>query len=786
MKEIHLVCNAHLDPAWLWRWQEGLVAMLSTFRTAADFCEEYDGFVFNHNEALLYEWVEEHEPLLFERIKKLVKEKKWIIMGGWYVQPDCVMPSGESFISQIELGNEYFMEKFGVKPGVAINFDPFGHTRGLVQILKKMGYGGYLFMRPDDIKGDFIWEGFDGSRITGHGMYKFYSTEKGQATEKVKECAEKGIGLCLWGIGNHGGGPSRIDLEKINEFMNDTDVSIVHSSADEYFKTIDTDNLPVVARSLVPIHVGCYTTMNRIKRGNRRLENKLAMTEKILNYVKIAYGEKFETDELKKAKKALAYCQFHDILPGTAIKEVEDESLRTLGYAEEIADRLFTKAFVKMCDGQKKSKGHTEIPIMVFNPHPYEIEGAFEVEFLLESQNRNFETTTECKVYDEKGNLLTTQVEKASSTLNLDWVKKVSFYGKAAPSSVTRFNCLLETVPLKDAGKDPQSDFITVENDRMTFSINRKTGAIALYKVDGKVYIENSGIIDVYRDVEDPWGLDLKEICDYEGSYTLMSDEDANDFAGYPEASFPAVRITEDGDVRMKIQAAFSYKRSVAIVEYVVYKKLAYVDVNIRLQSADPLRMIRYRLETKLSGTPMGDTAFGHQELFSNGWEDVYHKWCGIEGENSAFYIINDGTYGGYFDESTINISLLRTPIYAAHPIDDRPVAPRDRFLEHIDIGERFMSFRLTTDRNVHRQAQIFNEAPFAMSVFPSGNGERAESVIEIDNRDVLLSSVKADDDKYKLTLYNASDNENDAVIKIKEKEIKEHFTKHELKFIEL
>ena len=80
----------------------------------------------------------------------------------------------------------------------------------------------------------------------------------------------------------------------------------------------------------------------------------------------------------------------------------------------------------------------------------------------------------------------------------------------------------------------------------------------------------------------------------------------------------------------------------------------------------------------------------------------------------------------------------------------------------------------------------LFNEAPFAMSVFPSGNGERAESVIEIDNQDVLLSSVKADGDRYKLTLYNASDNENDAVIKVKGKEIKLHFTKHELKFVEI
>ena len=78
MEKLHLLCNAHLDPVWLWRWNEGLAEAISTFRVAADFCEQYDGFVFNHNEALLYEWVEEHEPQLFKRIQKLVKEKKWV------------------------------------------------------------------------------------------------------------------------------------------------------------------------------------------------------------------------------------------------------------------------------------------------------------------------------------------------------------------------------------------------------------------------------------------------------------------------------------------------------------------------------------------------------------------------------------------------------------------------------------------------------------------------------------------------------------------------------------
>ncbi|MBO5071182.1 MAG: alpha-mannosidase, partial [Roseburia sp.] len=181
MKELYLLCNAHLDPVWQWQREEGMAEAVSTFRVAAKFCEEYDGFVFNHNESILYEWVEEYEPALFEKIKKLVREGKWHIMGGWYLQPDCVMPSGESFIRQIETGNKYFMEKFGVKTTTAINVDPFGHTRGLVQILKKCGYDSYLFMRPNNFvpEHDFIWKGYDGSTVIGHNFMPGYGTSKG-------------------------------------------------------------------------------------------------------------------------------------------------------------------------------------------------------------------------------------------------------------------------------------------------------------------------------------------------------------------------------------------------------------------------------------------------------------------------------------------------------------------------------------------------------------------------------------------------------------------------------
>lgn len=792
MNKLHLLCNAHLDPVWLWRWNEGLAEAISTFRVAADFCEQYDGFVFNHNEALLYEWVEEHEPQLFARIQKLVKEGKWTIMGGWYLQPDCVMTSGESLLEQIRLGQEYFEEKFGVKPTAAINFDPFGHSRGLVQILKKTGYDGYIIMRPYKYAGDFLWEGFDGSQVLTHCISGGYNSLKGDALNKIRKLItsheSKDVDLCLWGIGNHGGGPSRVDLENINEFIKSSDMEILHSTAEDYIADVDQSTLPVIATSLGPTMVGCYTSMVRIKQANRRLENKLALTEKIMSYADITSDFVFDTDELKKAKKALAFCQFHDILPGSSIKSVEDDSLRTFHYGEEIADRLYNKAFFKLCEGQSKAK-EGEIPILVFNPHPYEIEGEFEVEFMLQNQNWTEDEQTLAVVYDQNGNKLPSQNEKPQATFNLDWIEKVSFIGKLAPSSVTRFDCKLTTVK-KDTipAVKYDADAITVTNDRMTASISRKTGLIEQYVVDGKSLIENSGKIEVYKDNEDPWGMRVYSFKEKIGEFELMSDEDANEFIGYPEEKISNVRVVEDGEVRTKVQAFFAYKRSVAVVEYTLPKNGTYIDVDILMYSNEPNKMIKYTLDTKLTGTPCGETAFGCDVLFGDEKESVFHKWCGIREEDNQVYVINKGIYGGSFTDSTIKLSLLRTPTYATHPIEQRQLAPHDRFINHIDMGERQFSFRITTEEHIEREAQAYNEAPQLLSFFPSGEGERKDSVIQIDHPEVMLSSFRKCRDGYELVLHNFSDSESDAKVWIPtlEKKLELHFGKYELKTVKI
>lgn len=325
MKQIFLICNAHLDPVWQWEWEEGLAETLSTFRIAADFCEEFDGFVFNHNESLLYQWIEEYEPELFTKIQNLVKRGCWHIMGGWYLQPDCNMPSGESLVRQIATGRKYFKEKFNRVPTTAINFDSFGHSRGLVQILKKAGYDSYIVGRPaafmfDPPAVDFNWIGYDGSEIATHLSDELYNSSLGKATEKIENYRnghqEANALLILWGIGNHGGGPSRIDLEQIaqlKEKLKKQNYLLIHSTPEEYFDALPIQELPKFEKSLNSVMIGCYTSQILIKQKHRVLENMLYSTEKMVCGAELQTGCKGNWDRIKEAEKALLFCEFQKI-----------------------------------------------------------------------------------------------------------------------------------------------------------------------------------------------------------------------------------------------------------------------------------------------------------------------------------------------------------------------------------------------------------------------------------------------------------------------------------------
>ena len=178
--EIKLIGNAHLDPIWLWRWQEGCAEVLQTFRSALDRLNEYRDFVFTCSSAAYYKWVEEIDPQMFEEIRAMVKKGRWVPVNGWWVQPDCNMPSGESFARQALYSQLYYYEKFGIICKTGYNVDSFGHNGMLPQILKKSGMDNYVFQRPGTHENDeipenlFWWDSPDGSRVMAYRIPEGY------------------------------------------------------------------------------------------------------------------------------------------------------------------------------------------------------------------------------------------------------------------------------------------------------------------------------------------------------------------------------------------------------------------------------------------------------------------------------------------------------------------------------------------------------------------------------------------------------------------------------------
>lgn len=792
--KVHLVCNAHLDPVWLWEWEEGVAAAVSTFRTAADLCEEYDGFIFNHNEAILYQWIEEYEPALFKRIQRLVKEGKWHIMGGWHLQPDCNMPSGESFVRQILIGKAYFKEKFGVEPTTAINFDPFGHNRGIAQILAKSGYDSYLFCRPDEPdchleSNQFVWVGFDGSEIIANRASAFYNAPLGKAQDKIKNnfkvFENNETNILLWGVGNHGGGPSRKDLNDIKALIEEiTDFEIMHSTPETFFAelTARKDSLPRHANDLNPWGVGCYTSQIRIKQGHRLLENEIYSMEKMASAAAFQGLMDYPAEEMKTALYDLCTCEFHDILPGSSIQPVEEMSLRFLYHGLETISRAKARAFFALASGQPAAKTD-EIPILVYNPHPFKVKTVVECEFQLADQNYGDQFTVNPVYAGDK--LLPCQNEKEASNLNVDWRKRVVFLADLEPGKMNRFDCKLKVLPERPKPElKPTGDSIVFKNGRIEVAINTRTGLMDIYRIDGVDYIGKNAFEPlVIKDNEDPWGMTTHSYREVIGRFKLMSEEDGTKFSGVTRCIIPSVRVIENGPVRTLVEAVFGYEHSAICQQYVLPKFGTEIEVRTRVHWNEKNRMLKLSIPTPEKDCRyLGQVAYGVQELPANGDETVAQKWVAVVTDNGEKVLtcINDGEYGSDCSEDGLRLTLLRSPAYSGHPIMDRVIVPQDRYLPRIDQGERLYTFWLNGGnveerlKKIDREALIKNEKPFVLSFFPSGAGKAPERFAELSDDVVQMPVAKLSEDK------------KDLIIRLFEPTGKERTTTLSLPFIDL
>ncbi len=806
-KKTYIICNAHVDPIWQWEWEEGAAEALSTFRIAADFCEQYEDYIFCHNEVLLYDWIEQYDPELFARIQKLVKLGKWHIMGGWHVQPDCNMPSGESFVRQILSGRKYFLEKFNKIPHVAINFDSFGHSRGLVQIMTKSGYKGYVHMRPQPQHltmpaNDYTWVGYDGSKIVGMRPHGWYSTPKGHAAEyinaTVAQCPDGDINMRLWGIGNHGGGPSKKDLDDLvvlKKELKEKDIDLIHSTPEQYLaEAIKHHDLPEVHHSLWCWAVGCYTSQVRVKQKHRAAENIYYLTEIMCSHAANEGLMEYPFKELSDAMYDIMTVEFHDVLPGSSIQPAEEMGIRMMDHAIEILTRLKAKAFFALAGGQTKAESD-KIPIFVYNPYPYEITEDITCEFNLWDQDRNLYFMKPV-VYDKDGNIVPSQCEKEYSTIPINWRKRVVFRATLAPMTLNRFDCGFETFDERPALKATEDKgYFILNRGGTTVKINTATGLVDEYIKDNKNYVESSAFgLEVFNDDFDPWGMNVTAFKEKLGEFKLLSPAEAKEFL-YLENEIPSVHIIEDGDVETIVEAVFGYKNSFAVVKYILGES-GDLRLDVRVNWGEKQRLLRLNIPTTLKDSIcVGEQPYGEEQLKDNFEENVSQKYIAVSDNDNCFVAINNGIYGSCFDSKSGNLkyTLLRSASYCAHPVDDRVVMPQDRYMPYIEQGERDFSFVFTVGKKdelkpcVARKAQHFNMKPMALSFYPTGIGKLPQSPVKLLNTDVItLNTLKKaeKDDGYVIRLFNPTESEQNCRLSFYHAEITLQFSAYEIKTV--
>ena len=784
MKELHLICNAHLDPVWQWDWNEGATAALATFYAACEIADEYD-YIFCHNEALLYEFVETYDPALFERIKGLVKAGKWHIMGGWYVQPDCNIPSGEGFIRQIESGLSYFKEKFGVIPTAAVNFDSFGHTQGLVQILSKCGYEGYICCRPMPefmtLPANYVeWKGFDGSTVKTARFddLTIYTNGLGDAVNAVKrkmkpwEKDGEEIAFALWGVGNHGGGASRKDLSELAVYMEEqkeAGVHVFHSTPEAFFAASKPS--AVWDEALQPCFVKCYTSISRLKRRYAELENKLLTTEKICAYADAEGVYEYNLAAFDDAQKRMAMVQFHDVLSGTCIIEGEKSSMQKLDYALELLDKEFTKAFMGLCRDYEKAVP-LKYPIFVYNPTPYAEEAIFTGDFFLLdgicSDTEGYEFTVKRDVRGGSAAAVPFQIIKESSCINMDRSKRLAIKDTLNPLSVTRYDVEVRRGKKNILDRTPQTEFDLPGETKAVF--DPVGGALASFSVNGYEFLNDGAFTPViYDDNPDPWGWYMSTV----GTNCRRAD-----------CTIP-LRVIERGDLLTTVESFYTTGKSDIRVAYTLYKDFNYVDVTVNVYWNDAGKGLKLELPLPEEGIFMGQTAFGTQ-TYTSDLEQCSQRFVGMFIGDKLLTVFKDGTYGCSYENDKLYLDLLNGSVYCAHPIGDRPIMDEERFQPYIDLGRHEFTFRLELcDLNdVERKAAAFTQKPYALNFYPHGTGERHETpAVNLSDKTVTLSCFrKTDPDTYMVRLYNGFDGDKTCTCTVFGKALDLSFGKYEVK----
>lgn len=358
--KVHTVAHAHIDMNWMWAYQETVNVTLDTFRTMLRLMEEYPQFTFSQSQASVYDICEKYDPEMFEAINKRVKEGRWEITASTWTEADKNLPSGESLSRHHLYTKQYMKEKFGLESEqLAIDFEPdtFGHSNFVPEILNSGEVKYYYHCRGKELQYAYRYKAPSGDEILCYqepfwynGMVDDYFYE---GIPMVAKKIGANIGLRVYGVGDHGGGPSRRDIERLLDMQKwPIAPTIVFSTYHAFFKELEQvrDSLPVVDTERNFIFTGCYSSQSQIKAGNRICEDKLCAGEAISAISSAFASHKENKENFKNAWKKVLFNQFHDIIPGSCVRDSRNHALGMYQEALASTDAELTKGMLKLAE----------------------------------------------------------------------------------------------------------------------------------------------------------------------------------------------------------------------------------------------------------------------------------------------------------------------------------------------------------------------------------------------------------------------------------------------------
>jgi alpha-mannosidase len=701
---VHLTGNAHIDAAWLWPWTETVDVVHRTFGTALQLMREYPDYTYTQSAAAYNKWMFEKYPALHQQIVDRVKEGRWEMVGGMWVEPDLNMPDGESLVRQLLIGKRYFKDKFGVDVRIGWNPDSFGYNWQLPQIYKKSGIDYFLTQKmawndtnqlPLKL---FWWQSPDGSRVLTYFPHDYVNEiEPVRLANDIDVTRTRNPGtpvmMHLYGIGDHGGGPTRSMLDSGIHWTSPDRVfpAMKFGTAQSFFSGIETKldtqhaptwNYKVMASGdahlpappagelSLPVwndelyfeyHRGVMTTQSNHKRNMRESEEELLNAEKYSSLAWLA-GDSYPNARLTDAWEKALFNQFHDLAAGSGIGVIYKDAQRDYDVIRWTTEEASNSA-LKTISAQVRTSGTASsaagVPVMVFNPLAWTRTDLATFDVQMPSAVK-----TGISVLDSQGKPLRFQVLAHNSSTNsyrlLAKVEDIPSLGYE----------VLRVVPSGSSGQtdlkatDLKANDLTLENSLIRVTLDAHTGCItSLYHKKSQFETIAAG----------GCGNQLQTFKDTPKDYDAWNIDAGFDKEVTPLDKVDSIALVEKGPVRATIRVTRTWQSSKFAQDISLYAGMDRVDVlndidwhetHVLLKAAFPLAASSAEATYEI---PYG--SIERPTTRNNSWEAAKFevpalRWADLGDGSHGFSLINESKYGYDAKGNVLRLSLLRSPTW--------------------------------------------------------------------------------------------------------------------------